>query len=289
MLQAVKTRAREWLRSSGYDIVRIEPDDLARYVDIFGSDAVRDRRFYNIGAGGFRHPAWTNIDRPSDWYAEMQSGILAYDLTGNEPLPIDTGTAEILYTSHTIEHVPDSAVERLFAEAYRSLKPGGIFRVTTGPDAETNFRALTRGDEDWFFMDRAYDAPGTFEQFFHAPATSVPLEERWLHHVASQLAPNDRSPSGSKLNAAHVRALIDKHGFPDCLDHLASLCEYQPDRPGNHVSWWTHDKAIAFLKRAGFSTVYRSGYGQSACPVLRNTLYFDNTHPQFSLYVEAIR
>jgi SAM-dependent methyltransferase len=289
MLSSAKAAVRQGLRHAGYDLTPIVRDDRALYRELFGVEAVENRRFYNIGAGAFSHPAWTNIDKSSDWYADAQVDIIDHDLMGSEPLPIASGTAEIVYTSHTIEHVDDAAVERLFSDVYRALKPGGIFRVTTGPDAETDFAALMRGDEHWFYWDRATDAAGTGGQIFFAPAASVPLEERWLHHVATQLAPNDRSPSPAKFAAPAIRAVISERGFPGCVEYFTSLCEFQPERPGNHISWWTHGKVTAFLQRAGFTTIYRSGYGQSASPVLRNTHYFDNTHPQMSLYVEAVR
>jgi hypothetical protein len=43
----------------------------------------------------------------------------------------------------------------------------------------------------------------------------------------------------------------------------------------------------ARLEQAGFTDIIRSGYGQSRCPVLRNTRFFDSTHPKHSIYVEA--
>lgn len=289
MLSSLKSAAHATLGLAGLKMSRVRSDDLPAYRTRYGTDAVENRRFYNVGAGGFRHPAWTNIDRPSDWYAGVQGDILAHDLMGSEPLPVADGSAELFYTSHTIEHVTDAAVERLFSDVHRALKPGGVFRITTGPDAETDFAALQRGDADWFYGDTFYVRPGTYERTYYAPATSVPLEERWLHHVASQLAPNDRSPSKVKFPAPAIRQTIAERGFPGCLEYFTSLCEFQPDRPGNHVSWWTHDKTMDYLRRSGFRTVYRSGYGQSAATVMRNTHFFDNTHPQLSLYVEAVK
>jgi hypothetical protein len=117
----------------------------------------------------------------------------------------------------------------------------------------------------------------------------VPIEERWLHHVASALAPNDITPSTEKYNACEVRKIIDELGFEKGLDFFTSKCNYDPKRPGNHVSWWTHKKVSQFLENAGFSNIYRSGYSQSASPILRNTALFDSTHPQISIYVEAIK
>jgi hypothetical protein len=207
------------------------------------------------------------------------------------PLPIENGAAEIIYTSHTVEHVTDAAAERLFRNAYKALKPGGVFRVTTGPDADLNFRALMAGDADWFYADD--DASARFDVHYRnihrdKPNTR-PIEERWLHHVASQLAPNDRSCSTVKFTAPEIRRIIAERGKVGALNYFTSLCTFQPDRIGNHISWWNADKLIDRLKAAGFKDVYRSAYGQSAAHVLRNTHYFDNTHPKMSLYVEAVR
>jgi hypothetical protein len=43
------------------------------------------------------------------------------------------------------------------------------------------------------------------------------------------------------------------------------------------------------LRESGFTEIYRSGYGQSFSPVMRDVDLFDNTHPKISLYMEAIK
>lgn len=244
--------------------------------------------FYNVGSGTFYHPYWTNLDFVSDWYKDVQKNVVHVDLTQKGPLPIRPG-AEVVYTSHTIEHIKDDAVQNLFNETYRVLKRGGYFRITTRPDADNEWRAMIEGDGPWFYWDHWYERPGTYEHLFNHPATSVPLEERWLHHVASQLAPNDKSPSAVKLNTYSLRKLFNEKSREELLDYLTGMCSFQPDRPGNRVSWWNFSKIENFLTIAGFKTIYRSGYGQSRCAILRNTTWFDNTHPQMSVYVEAIK
>ena len=93
-------------------------------------------------------------------------------------MPLKANDAEVMYTSHTIEHISDEAVQNLFYEAHKALKPGGYFRVTTGPNADSDYAALLRGDSDWFYWNKWYDSPGTYEHIYHNPASSVPLEER---------------------------------------------------------------------------------------------------------------
>ena len=263
--------------------------NLNLYHTRFSQIQLQRRPFFNVGASSFYHPYWTNIDFITSWYNQDLRGVIHHDLMSNEQLPIQNSSAEIIYTSHTIEHIKEEYVQKFFNEAFRSLKAGGIFRITTGPDAETDFRALMNNDEDWFYWDRSQQRKGSYEHIFRKPATEVPLAERWLHHFASQLAPNDISESPKKIDANEVYELIDQHGFPKVLDVLCSYTTFDPMRPGNHVSWWSHGKVIDFLKRAGFQTTYRSGYRQSVSPLMRNSELFDSTHPQMSIYVEAIK
>jgi SAM-dependent methyltransferase len=289
----LKDVVRKTLNRAGVRVTRVpaptENMGLARYERLYSADSLRERRFYNVGAGGFLHEYWTNVDYVSDHYAPLQHRPVHYDLMQCGPLPFESGTAELVYTSHTVEHVSDAAVENLFREAYRILKPGGGLRVTTGPDAELDYAALMRGDADWFYWDENYVTPGTYEDQLHGPATSVPLEERWLHHVASQLAPNCKSEHPNKVGAAAIKKLLSEKSMVEALDWLTAQCRFDPHMPGNHMSWWSKAKAMDVMRRAGFETVYPSAYGQSRFAVLRNTHYFDNTHPSMSLYVEAIK
>ena len=134
-----------------------------------------------------------------------------------------------------------------------------------------------------------YTKKGSYESIYHQPATSIPLAERWLHHVATQLAPNGISPSNVKISEKEIFEAIDKYGFPEVLNYFCGLCEFQSNRPGNHISWWTHEKIFDFLKNVGFQNFYRSGFGQSSSPLMRNSPLFDSTHPQISIYIEAIK
>jgi SAM-dependent methyltransferase len=288
-LHALKTSIRAAIHRLGFDVVRRPDPFLAAIYEALGPETLSRKPFINIGAGSFWHPYWTNVDYASDWYGSVQRDVIHYDIMGSEPLPFANDSLKIAYTSHTIEHVKEDAVARLFREVHRTLEPGGIFRVTTGPDAETDFRALMRGDESWFYWDHYYVAKGNYEHLFHAPATSVPLAERWLNHVASELAPNNKTAAPIKYAAPEILRIIEEKGFEGSLDFFTSQCQFRADRPGNHVSWWTHGKVIDFLRQAGFETVYRSGYRQSASPLMRGSDLFDSTHPQMSIYVEAIK
>ncbi len=248
----------------GYRISRIRHDDLELYYSLYGKTAVREKRFYNIGSGGFRHPAWTNVDHASQHYRSVQktAGIdIDIDLLTDDPIPVDDEMAEVLYTSHTIEHLTDPSVRHLISEAYRILKRGGVFRVTTD-DVDLDYRAYRSGDKLWFYTyPQVWSIQRMFKTHF---ATSVNIDDGELDEV------------------------FDTMTYEDALDYCVSKSEVDPDSPENHVSWWNQDKLIRYLGK-WFESPYRSGYGQSRCPILRNTDFFDNTHPKMSIYVEALK
>lgn len=285
----VKDFITNGLAAIGYQLKRLPDKYSFEDYKSYPSDSITEKKFYNIGAGAFYHPNWTNIDFVSDWYGKVQKNVRHYDLMSLNSLPIASNDAEIIYTSHTIEHVSDKAVDNLFKETYRVLKPGGVLRVTTGPDADLDWRAMKNGDASWFYWDEWYSKPGSYENTYHKPANLMSVYERWLHHVASQLVENDVSPSKIKFSSKQIQEIVERKTMEESLNYFTAFCEFNPARPGNHISWWNYEKIADFLKRAGFEFIYRSGYGQSAYPVLRNTALFDNTHPQMSVYVEAIK
>lgn len=43
------------------------------------------------------------------------------------------------------------------------------------------------------------------------------------------------------------------------------------------------------LEIAWFKKIFKSGWGQSFSPLMRDTFLFDKTHPKISLYMEAVK
>lgn len=261
-----------------------EQDLLGIYLRNHPEESVRQRRFYNIGAGTFRHPAWTVVDHPSSWYERDQEGLdLAWDAESDDPLPVADDHAEVVYTSHTIEHLTDAGARHLFDEAARILRPGGVLRVTC-PDAELMYRAYRDGDRDFWSWKFTTGGPKMREVMRGAS-----IQQLFLYQVASSVSTLEARSPDPKLDDDAVDRLFREKPLEDALDACiagASLV-FQREHPGNHINWFTHDKIQREL-RARFPTVRRSAYGQSHEPVLRDTRFFDSTHPGISLYVEAV-
>lgn len=86
--------------------------------------------FLNLACGDFYldTPEWINID----WYPHSASVKKANLLN---PLPFPDNHFDIVYSSHFIEHIPKSRIEKFMNECHRVLKPGGTIRIVV-PDFE---------------------------------------------------------------------------------------------------------------------------------------------------------
>lgn len=267
----------------GICIRRVPPpsdDELPLYRSIFGDTAVQQRRFYNIGSAGFRHAAWTNVDHPHDSYVAAQKDNvgIAWDVSTLTPIAVESGAAEIVYTSHTIEHLRNDHVQHMFDEAYRILKPGGFMRVTC-PDILLLFEGYRRRNPGLLMNPKFYP---------------YSIQDCFLSSFVSQLskrmkARNPQGASSITIDDKEVDRVFATMPFDAACDHFTAMCNYELQKklPGAHINWWHFEKIAAFLQRSGFRNVRRSGYGGSFCPVLCNTDYFDNTYPRWSVYVET--
>lgn len=77
---------------------------------------------YVTGAG------WLNLD-----YSSASSAVKSANLLGR--LPLADGTADLVYSSHFLEHIPLEQVGPFLQECLRILKPGGVLRLVL-PDLE---------------------------------------------------------------------------------------------------------------------------------------------------------
>ncbi len=264
------------------------PPNLSLY-DRYPAESLAQQRFYNIGAGSFAHPYWTNVDFATDWYGIVQTSFIQYDLMALQPLPIESDSAELIYSSHTVEHVSQSAVQNMLDESYRALKPGGGLRITT-PDIVLDHAAYRRGDRHYYYWVEGWSRPETYQRLYKRPPNTESITQLFLHHFASQLCDNDLDDTAPrKYSDAEVDAIFNEQPMEQALDFFTSQCRFNPEHPGNHMNWWSHDKLERSLRAAGFTDIYRSGYRQSKFAPMREADLFDSTHPPISMYMEAVK
>lgn len=105
-------------------------------------------------------------------FDSIDGQIMVHDL--RKGIPADTGTVDVVYHSHTLEHIDREHVPGFFTEILRVLKPGGIHRIVV-PDFESAARAylssLDRGApehdvtlEPLLYQSVQREASGTSQQ-----------------------------------------------------------------------------------------------------------------------------
>lgn len=96
----------------------------------------------NLACGGtfISNGEWINFDYVSSSPAVRKANLLGH-------LPLKTGSASLVYSSHFLEHIPYSEVPGFIAECYRILQPGGVLRLVL-PDFENLCRAYLENREN---------------------------------------------------------------------------------------------------------------------------------------------
>lgn len=92
-----------------------------------------NRKCVNIACGGVYVQGWMNLD-----FAPHSSSVTRANLL--DRLPLAGAEADLVYSSHFIEHVPRDAVSHLLSECFRILKRGAHLRLVL-PDLEEMCRA----------------------------------------------------------------------------------------------------------------------------------------------------
>lgn len=86
-------------------------------------------RALQLGTGHNLLPGWLNTD-----VHVFRRGQVTY-LDATRPFPLPQASFDYVYSEHQIEHVPLADGERMLAECFRVLRPGGVVRIAT-PDLQ---------------------------------------------------------------------------------------------------------------------------------------------------------
>lgn len=240
---------------------------------------------YNIGSGGFRHKDWTNVDHHSDWYNELQGKSIAidWDLLSMTPIPIDSNSADLVYSSHTIEHITNEAALNMFKEIYRILKPDGLVRIQS-PNIDLFYlRYLSNLRIPW--------ADAKTPKLSIIPLKEASLQQSFVWCFATNASELHIDGSSERLNDSLIDKVFEQFDYEEALNFCISKTSLKKQRkyPGNHINWWNPVKTLKMLKSAGFKKYYVSSFGESNSQELRDTSVFDKGDKEISFYVEARR
>lgn len=284
----LKDKIRRLFNFCGFQVHRYKKAviDTSVYHRLYNKDTIERMPFYNIGAGSFTHPLWRNVDFSNSWYKKNKVDI-NYNLMELKPLPIDSESAEIIYTSHTLEHITEEAVDNILQEAFRVLKREGIIRITV-PDINIYYNAYIKNDEEFYRNSiRYYSDPIVAKALELNLMSESSMGAIFLYYFAATVSPLTKYSSEHNITDDQLLEIFEKHSYHDALDLICKHCHFDPEKSGYHINWMNTDKIIKKLKKIGFSEVYASAYGQSKNAALRDTKFFDNTVPEVSCYIEA--
>lgn len=293
MIRKVIPIVKKTLKKAGVRVVRIKSNDIDQYLRLYGKESVENKRFYNISVGsylgyggGLHHPCWTRVDVNAPHSRKViknHRGIIydpkfdiEHDLLSGKPLPIQDNVAALVHTRFTIASITDELAAKLFSDVHRILKSKGIFRIST-PNIDLDYMAFKNNDMEFFFWRQWFD--------------SCTLEEAFLWHVNAQATPRHQDGNPVRLTDAEFRTLMETKRKEDALNYCTSICSVEKHKKcrQDHINWWNPEKLERFLRNAGFNIVYISSKLQSASPVMRNEVYFDNYDNNFVFYMEAVK
>lgn len=223
----------------------------------------------NIGGGYFFKRHWSVLDVPSKHYKFMRGVVdYEYDLASGQPFSFEDNSISFIYSSHTLEHIPQECISFLFSELYRVLKRKGVIRLTM-PDFDKAADAFLNNNKGYFIL-----------------LQNDTIEEDFLDYFATNL--KDKVPTEELRKNFNSMSLEE---FGDFYTFQVPR-EAQKENSGNHINWWNYTKLYNMLKKAGFTNIYRSEANQSKFSEMQNvgkSIEFDSTHPEISLFVEAVK
>jgi len=263
--------------------------NLALYKRLFNKESIENRRFYNVGQAAFFHPAWTIID---NFKGKLPGNYaMSHNLMSLKSLPIEDNTAELIYSSHTLEHITNKAVSFFLTDAYRILKPNGILRIIV-PDIMLSYNAWKNNDTDFFFWIKDAYQDGSFSKVnLKIPLFEASLTQVFLEDFASTVSELAVVGAENRISDEEFKQLFKTMAPEEAFDYCTSRCpeELQEQLPYLHINWFNESKLKNMLRQAGFKKIYLSRWGQSNSPVMRETRLFDTTLAKVSLYMEAIK
>jgi hypothetical protein len=242
-------------------------------------------KFLNVGGGDFLKDNWRVLDFHSESYGYhpifLDHNI---NLENKSKWPIKNQSYNLVYSSHTFEHLSEKAVDFTLDEIFRILKPGSGFRINV-PDTNLAITAYENGDLSWFrdvwmgYVDDLGDCKhpdGNYEDDF------------WLEfYIISFFASYLVRSRDYDIDLERVRSNYERLQTAEFLNKYSNKVtdSMQSGHPGWHRNWFTIEKLRDKLASKGFNEIERSECRKSRYNEM-NKAEFDR-RPHMSVYVDA--
>ncbi len=241
--------------------------------------------YVNMGCGDHYHPDWINLDvnpippHVKQW--DVQKGI-----------PMDSGSADVMYHSNMLEHLPRHKAIEFIHECYRVLKPGGIIRIAI-PDLEQLARNYLKNLDD-----AAAGKPGAADRYewslielLDQMTRNFSGGEMYRHWITKPMPAHDYVVE----RVGNVAAQVNHYRGVDTLPPhpnptTAQIAEF---RDHGEIHQWMYDRYSIrkLLEDTGFVNCRSCRCDESAIPGL-NEFYLDinedgSIRKPDSIFIEA--
>lgn len=228
--------------------------------------------FINLGSGGFHHKYWKNYDYPGQtkYYRKVQgkenSDFYPINLCNEDSLNFLPSNIDLVYMSHTLEHIEYSSAEILFKKLSSLMKNKSTFRIAI-PDIDSEFSRAS----------------------ICYKSLNLPFEYRnqIVFDAAKHMYTRCKDLDKDYIIKSLIECNFDPFKFSNLIkkDHV-NLTTFEPNMPDHHITYWNKNILIKLAEISGFSSCIRTCSGESICKPFTNRYIFDITEPAMSCYYD---
>lgn len=240
-------------------------------------------KYLNIGGGRFVREHWRVLDFDSEWYNYNNIFIdFNVNLESTKKWQIKDNSYDLIFSSHTFEHLTDKAVFHALNESYRILKKGGAIRINV-PDVDVAFLHYYNKNILWFIDKK----PEELYSYRHGQKSFI-MEECLLSFFATHLT-NTKARTNDEhcVDFEKVRYDINNLNKKDFLNKYSKMIKnsWQKEKPGLHRNWFNFSKLERMLKNAKFNEIIE----RKCCQSSKTEFCFKefSDRPGRSIFVEA--
>ena len=236
------------------------------------------REYINLGGGPhFNHPKFNTLDINPLMKVTEKQGFIKFNLVEDLPLPFENNSIKGIYTSHCMEHLSSSEVEKVLHEGFRVLKTGSVLRIVV-PDMKAAFEAYDKRDASYFqWLRDKQDRPN---QIWKYDSWIRLLTRSFAGHVVDLFT--DEELENMYNNMSHEKFVLDVLSKEDISPKYRFV-------PNTHKSAWSTNDLTELLSSVGFKKIISSKAGKSFDKTMRNRSIFDITMPENSIFLDAIK
>ena len=240
------------------------------------TDFKTEDRFLNFGSGAFFHKRWKNYDYPgqSPYYQNLQ-GLRGRDFHSidlcekNLEIPEENNSVNLIYCSHTLEHLDYNSSLRFLRECYRILRKHGVLRL-----------ALPNTKNDFYLLQCLISQVGANES----------IKKSYTRDATSHILSDTQNMGLGEINRILQSSNFKSNSFyKKVISEYSQYGEFDGNNPERHINYWDFIELINTTSKIGFSFTLPTYHGSSVSSPFTNLHVFDTTEPHIAFYADIIK